>query len=414
MPKITNVEVHGLESSIFGSGYPMMDRAPTEQEFQEQTEIIKSCISLQDWTNPHIKRAIKLANLKRGGEDQFLTGITVNFDLTISNKAWVEAERYTFLNFVSSMSCMHRASLFKIGDCCNEFVSETEIAEAERLQEVYNSIDGVQYPDEKKEAYLDLLYNIPSGFELMARMTTNYRCMKNMYAQRRRHRLPDWHVICDWIETLPMADMLITGAYVAAQKRLEHKTKVICIGGKAQHGKDTTANYLQEKLEAEGKRVLIAHYGDLVKYVCSQFFSWNGEKDEAGRHLLQKVGTDIVRKKRPGFWTSFITSILELFPDAWDYVLIPDCRFQNELKDVSKAGFDMTYVRVERPHFDNGLTPAQKAHVSETALDNYKADHYIYNTGSLDDLREEVEKLAAELCGFHQMTMEEIEHTKEG
>ena len=63
----------------------------------------------------------------------------------------------------------------------------------------------------KKEAYLELLYNLPSGFELMAGMTTNYRCLKNIYAQRRNHRLPDWHVVCDWIETLPMASELITG-----------------------------------------------------------------------------------------------------------------------------------------------------------------------------------------------------------
>ena len=46
-------------------------------------------------------------------------------------------------------------------------------------------------------------------------MTTNYRCLKNIYAQRRHHRLPDWHVVCDWIETLPMAGYLITGEAVS-------------------------------------------------------------------------------------------------------------------------------------------------------------------------------------------------------
>ena len=43
--------------------------------------------------------------------------------------------------------------------------------------------------------------------------------------------------------------------------------KIVCISGKAQHGKDTTAKLLEETLEAQGNRVLIAHYGDLVKYV---------------------------------------------------------------------------------------------------------------------------------------------------
>lgn len=203
MANITNTDVFGLASSIFRSGYPMMDKAPTETEFRNNVANIEECIAKNDNTNPHIKRAVKLGNAKGGGHDQYLTGIVVNFDLALSNKAWVEAERYTFLNFISSMSSMHRASIFKIGDCCNKYVSREEIKEAERLQKIYNDINGELYPEAKKEAYLNLLYNMPSGFELMAGMTTNYRCLKNIYAQRRNHRLPDWHIVCDWIEKLP-------------------------------------------------------------------------------------------------------------------------------------------------------------------------------------------------------------------
>ena len=209
MTTIKNVEIYGLDSSIFRSGYSMREIAPTEQEFTEAVADIQKSRLAGDYTNRHIKRAIKLASIDEGGHDQFLTGIVVNFDLTLSNKAWVEAERYTFLNFISSMSTMHRAARFKIADCCNQYVSKAEIEEAQRLQDVYNSIDAQAEPERKKSAYLELLYNLPSGFELMAGMTTNYRCLKNIYAQRRHHRLPDWHVVCDWIETLPMAKELI-------------------------------------------------------------------------------------------------------------------------------------------------------------------------------------------------------------
>ena len=52
--------------------------------------------------------------------------------------------------------------------------------------------------------------------------------------------------------------------------------KVVCISGKAQHGKDTTAGMMKTVLESMGHTVLIAHYGDLVKYVCRTFFGWNG------------------------------------------------------------------------------------------------------------------------------------------
>ena len=57
-----------------------------------------------------------------------------------------------------------------------------------------------------KEKYLEILYSNPAGFELTARMTTNYRCLRNIYKQRKDHRLPEWREFCKWIETLPYAE----------------------------------------------------------------------------------------------------------------------------------------------------------------------------------------------------------------
>lgn len=211
MARIDNIDIYGLEQSIYRSGYPMLTHPPTRGEFIDNVLKISNALLKKDYANPHVKRAIKLANAKGGGHDQFLTGIIVQFDLTLSNKAWVEAERYTFLNFISSMSSIHRAAVLPISKCCNQYVSKGEVDYVSSLQEYYNSIDAEQNPEQKKEAYLDLLYNLPAGFELMAGMTTNYRCLKNIYAQRRHHRLPDWHVVCDWIETLPLGKELICG-----------------------------------------------------------------------------------------------------------------------------------------------------------------------------------------------------------
>ena len=212
MANVSNVNVYGLASSIYRSGYPMMAVAPSPEEFEESVAAIEQDIITGNLNNKHIKRAINLAQAKGGGHDQFLTGIVVNFDLTFSNKAWVEAERYTFLNFISSCSTMHRISKMGIAQCCNGYVSAAAIREVNYWQERYNQLAGDPDvpPEHKLEAYRQLLYNLPSGFELTAGMTTNYRCLKNIYAQRRDHRLPDWHVVCDWIETLPLS-MMITG-----------------------------------------------------------------------------------------------------------------------------------------------------------------------------------------------------------
>lgn len=64
--------------------------------------------------------------------------------------------------------------------------------------------------NDAREAHLSVLYSNPCGFRLTAGMTTNYRQLKTIYAQRRNHRLPEWREFCKWIETLPHSE-LITG-----------------------------------------------------------------------------------------------------------------------------------------------------------------------------------------------------------
>lgn len=172
--------------------------------------------------------------------------------------------------------------------------------------------------------------------------------------------------------------------------------QIIVISGKAQNGKDTTAGFLKEELEANGYSVLIAHYGDLVKYVCKMYFGWNGEKDEFGRSLLQYVGTDIIRKQNENYWVRFVGDMLTFFRDEWDYVLIPDCRFLNEINHMKEIGFDTTHIRVVRDGFVSPLTEEQKKHPSETALDDIQPDTYIHNDGSLFDLQKKVAKFVTD------------------
>lgn len=156
------------------------------------------------------------------------------------------------------------------------------------------------------------------------------------------------------------------------------------------------AGIFRDALEERGERVLIAHYADLVKYVCRTFFSWNGMKDEYGRHILQYVGTDVVRAQKPSFWVDFMVDMLRFFGDNWDYVLIPDTRFPNEIHLLREAGFDVTHLRVERRDFESPLTEEQRNHPSETALDGTEPDHLIRNDGSLHDLEQRVEQYIKE------------------
>lgn len=175
--------------------------------------------------------------------------------------------------------------------------------------------------------------------------------------------------------------------------------KIICISGKAGHGKDTTAEILKEFLATTCRaRVLIAHYGDLLKYICKTFLSWNGKKDEEGRELLQYVGTDVIRAHSPDYFVDFLVSFARLFLSEWDYMLIPDTRFENEITRWREEGFDVVHLRVIGNSRRN-MSELQKRHISECALDGITPDIVIDNTGSLNDLRERVSGVVDRICG---------------
>lgn len=190
--KVENVNVYDLEQSLIASGYPMVTniemRSVEQRDLDRATKL--SIASVRD----------------NGAHGQFLTGIRVAFDLTFSNKAWVEAERYRFLEFVSSQSTMHRICKFDLNNQYNKYVDPRVI---EIMQEKVKEYNELEDGEAKVQKYLEILYTNPAGFELTARMTTNYRCLKNIYKQRKNHRLPEWREFCQWIETLPYAQELI-------------------------------------------------------------------------------------------------------------------------------------------------------------------------------------------------------------
>ena len=160
----------------------------------------------------------------------------------------------------------------------------------------------------------------------------------------------------------------------------------ICISGKAQNGKDTSAEIFKNELIIRGHSVLVIHQADLLKYICKAFFNWNGEKDEAGRTLLQQVGPNVIRKVEPDFWVDFIAKVTGFFKDTWDYIIVPDTRFPNELEKLKANDANIFHVRVIREGFKSPLTDEQQQHPSETALDGIESDFTLINDKGIDDL----------------------------
>lgn len=187
---ISDVEVYGLEESVKASKYPM-------------------CTNTSKVTSEIVDRTINLANAPKGsGHDNFLKGIVVQFDLTMTVKMSVEEERYHFIDFVSSQSTMHKITQFDLNKAYIKYTDKRIIEIMKEKVSEYNELDD-KASEEAKEKYLEILYSNPCGFRLTSRMTTNYQQLKTIYSQRKTHRLPEWRAFCDWIETLPYAKEFI-------------------------------------------------------------------------------------------------------------------------------------------------------------------------------------------------------------
>lgn len=222
--RIENIEISGLDTAVKASKYPM------SVDIEKVTEEITPTVE-------------HLAKAKMGsGHDNFLNGIIVSFDVFGTNKWWTEMQRYHFTDFVSSQSTMHRITKFDLDKSYNANVDariieimKEKVAKYTKLEKQYKDlkkrfealtkIDNIdknelaiikdqltQFNEYLKKLYLEILYSNPAGFILGARLVTNYRQLKTIYAQRKNHRLPEWREFCSWIETLPHSDWITENA----------------------------------------------------------------------------------------------------------------------------------------------------------------------------------------------------------
>lgn len=186
MLKVSNVRVFGEAEARVAAGYPM-------------------CASVTKQTKPpRITTLESLATSPIGsGHDQFLTGIIVQFDLTAPIKFWTEMQRYHFMDFVSSQGTIHRLAKMDLlsADMFDENTDTAIIARLLTLQNAYNT-------NPTEENFLRLVMSCPTGLNLTARMTTNYRQLKTIYKQRKNHRLPHWRKFCEFIKELPRGEWI--------------------------------------------------------------------------------------------------------------------------------------------------------------------------------------------------------------
>lgn len=165
--------------------------------------------------------------IKAGTSDRkFLRQIMVSVDITAPLYWYKEFDTYKVGTVANSTSTMHKLSSTPITlDCfeTGDFNKDLPIYEREpynidwSVEHSWNNIIHdletlrLKYNETKDQRYWkELIRLLPESWLQTRTVTLNYEVLRNIYSQRKNHRLVEWHQFCDWIRTLPYAKELIT------------------------------------------------------------------------------------------------------------------------------------------------------------------------------------------------------------
>lgn len=154
------------------------------------------------------KKLSKLGN----GHDKFLRQIFVSAEIEASLAFWKQMDTYKIGTTANSESTMHTLvgrRTIKLDD----FIFEEEFKE--EMENIVNVLENMrlQYLLEdhpyKEKIINAIIYMLPSGYKQIRSWTANYAVLKNIYFQRKGHKLQEWKAFCNWIEKLPYFEELI-------------------------------------------------------------------------------------------------------------------------------------------------------------------------------------------------------------
>ena len=176
------------------------------------------------------------------------------------------------------------------------------------------------------------------------------------------------------------------------------QNKIIGISGRLGSGKTTVSDYIKG-IDASYKEVAFAFkLKQIVALLTAQpietCLTQEGKNIYIDKfnmtigEMLQKIGTDSLRNNfNENVWVNSL--LLEIENNPGNYI-ISDCRFKNEADAIKKMGGKI--IRINRPI--NPIAENSKRdlnHPSETSMDDYeKFDFVIENTGTMEDIREQV------------------------
>ena len=203
MLTLKNTSVMNFENAIRGARNPMNSWGRMDSHTEPDGSFVFGPNDLD--------LAMRLA---KAGSDhrKYLRMVFVSVDVTAPLYWWKEYDTYKVATVANSTSTMHKihSKPFSMDDfSCDHMTDgtkkfmETVVAELENIR--------LRFKETKsKDDWYDMIQLLPSSYNQMRTCTMNYESLINMYFARKNHKLAEWHTFCDWIETLPYAEQLIT------------------------------------------------------------------------------------------------------------------------------------------------------------------------------------------------------------
>ena len=203
MLTLKNTSVMNFENAIRGARNPMNSWGRMDSHTEPDGNFVFGPNDLD--------LAMRLA---RAGSDhrKYLRMVFVSVDVTAPLYWWKEYDTYKVATVANSTSTMHKihSKPFSMDDfSCDHMtdgtkkIMETVVAELENIR--------LRFKETKsKDDWYDMIQLLPSSYNQMRTCTFNYETLINIYRARKNHKLAEWHTFCDWIETLPYAEQLIT------------------------------------------------------------------------------------------------------------------------------------------------------------------------------------------------------------
>lgn len=206
MLKLENTEVFGWEAAIRGMRNPMNSWSKSDTQYFDRGGVFRV---------PKIgENDLKLMkSLSKAGNDhaKFLRMINVTVDITAPFYWWKEYDTYKVGTVANSCSTMHKIAdkEFTLEDfSCEHLTVESITFGLEPVIDILNKnrelyIQWENAGEEKKNLWLQMIQLLPSSYNQKRTVQLNYQVLKSMYFARKDHKLDEWHILCDWMLTLP-------------------------------------------------------------------------------------------------------------------------------------------------------------------------------------------------------------------